>query len=620
MVIQKQTNDPSLKSPTFAPLRKFPDRMVRLVSQQMPRVRRLSPLFFVVGAIVLVALLVLAWVLFSRFGETADSVASYTVGRGNLTVSITENGNIKALKSVDIKSDVEGQVTIIKIVPEGTFITPEDVKKKKVLVELDSAALKEKYTQQKIATSNAQASYEEAVESYEIQLNQNNSDIKGGERKLKFAKMDLQKYVGEIIAQQLIQAGEVYAATQASQPATTRPVVNMTALSRDPNLRGAAQQKIRELQSKIELASEELTRATTKLEWTEKLYAKNYVSGEDVRADRLAVKSKTIDLEQAKTNLDLYIRYDFPKETEKALEDYYEAYRELERIRAKTRSLLAQALAKRTGMEASYKLQKDQLEKVRDQLEACIIRAPASGLVVYGTSNDFWARQNNPIQAGAQVYQRQTILSIPNNMQMIVEFKVHETWVQKIKPGLAAEITMDAFPDQHFTGKVTKIAPLADPQNWINPDLKVFTTEVTIDGIHPFLKTGMSAKVKVIVQRLFNVINVPIQAVVSQKGKKYCYIAAAFGSPQLREVQTGASNDNFMEITHGLKVGEKVLLNPPRLSDDDEKMESKENAPQTSQPVTTAPASQPATRPATQPATKPAAQTQPAKPAVKTNK
>jgi len=145
---------------------------------------------------------------------------------------------------------------------------------------------------------------------------------------------------------------------------------------------------------------------------------------------------------------------------------------------------------------------------------------------------------------------------------MKVEVKIHEVWIDKIEPNQPAEITVEAFPDKTFTGKVLKKAPLADTEDWLNPDLKVYSTDVGIDGTHDFLKTGMTGKVKVIINELHDVLYVPIQSVVSVEDKKYCYLAT--GHDQKKEVETGLFNDNFVEIKSGLTEGEEVLLDPPR--------------------------------------------------------
>ncbi len=199
---------------------------------------------------------------------------------------------------------------------------------------------------------------------------------------------------------------------------------------------------------------------------------------------------------------------------------------------------------------------------MKDQIIACVVKAPAPGEVVYWSSTqEYWSR--GKIEQGAEIYEGQKIITIPDASKMKVEIKVHETWVDKIEPNQPAKITIAAFTDKTFTGKVLKKAPLANQENFLNPDLKVYATDVSIDGTHDFLKTGMTGKVEVIIDELHDVLHVPIQSVVTVEEKKVCYVVAS-STPQQREVETGLFNDNFVEIKSGLTEGEKVMLNPPR--------------------------------------------------------
>ncbi|HDZ69115.1 MAG TPA: HlyD family efflux transporter periplasmic adaptor subunit [Phycisphaerales bacterium] len=478
---------------------------------------------------------------------------TFTVRSGDLTISVTESGDIEAINSRDIKSEVEGRTTIISIVDEGTYITPEDVNNGKVLVELDSSEIKQKLTQQKISFLSAEASFSEAKESLDIQKKQNESDIQAGRMKARFALMDLQKYLGEVVADRLISA-ETNPGGEHNEIAS---------LIDEPNLGGEALQKLRDLDGDIYLKEQKLELAKSKFEWTGKLYEKKYVSLSEKEADRLDKEQKNIARERAKTAKDLFTKYEFPKQAEKLLSGYNEANRELERIEAGASSKLTQAQAKLGSREATYLLQKERLEKLQKQLQACVIRAPAPGQVVYSSSTNRWAQRNRPIEIGAEIRERQKIISIPDSSEMKVEIKVNETWVDKIKIGQRARITIAAFPDKTFTGKVLKKAPLADQQNWLNPDLKVYATDVSIEGTYDFIKTGMSAKVEVIIDELKDVLSVPIQTVITQEGIKLCYVMTDNG-PERREVKIGLFNDNFIEIKSGLVEGEKILLNPPR--------------------------------------------------------
>jgi HlyD family secretion protein len=488
-----------------------------------------------------------------------------------LTVSVTESGDIKALNSKDIRCEVEGKSTIINIVPEGTYITPEDVNKGKVLVELDSSAITAKVTQQELEFSAAQAGLTEAEESFEIQKQQNASDIQAGEMKVRFAAMDLQKYLGETIGGRLI--------ISRINPADENDA-EIDRLVADANLGGEALQKLRDLDSDIYLKEQNLELANDKFGWTEKLYDKKYISFSEREADRLDREKKKVEREQAKTARDLFVRYQFSKDTEKLLSDYQEAKRELERVKASARSKLAQAQAKLQSAQATYTLKKELLEKAKKQLDACVIKAPSPGQVVYSSSMlDRWQRQQRLVEIGGEVRERQSIISIPDPSVMKAEVKIHENWIDKIQLGQKASITIAAFPDKIFSGKVLRKSPMADQTDFWNADLKVYTTDVGIDGTYDFLKTGMTGKVAIIIEELRDVISVPIQTVVNIEGKKYCYVVKSADSER-REVQTGVFNTDFVEIKSGLSEGEQVLLNPPRLSGGTVKSKSNGNGKQ----------------------------------------
>ncbi|OHB54493.1 MAG: hypothetical protein A2173_05735 [Planctomycetes bacterium RBG_13_44_8b] len=478
----------------------------------------------------------------------------FPVTRGDLTISVTESGDIKAVKSEVIKSKVESRTSIVNIVPEGTYITPEDVNNGKVLVELDASNLNEQLPQRKIELANAEASYAEAKESHDIQVKQNERDITAAELKVKFALMDLQKYLGVLIAQNLIE--------KVNQD--TNSGIDMAWLldgASDHNSGSEASQKLRDLTGNITIAQQNLERANYTLTWSERLFEKQYVSETELKRDRLEKTRYEIEVEKAEIALNLFKLYEFTKQVEQLLSDYDEAEVELERTKASARSQLARAKARLTSTEATLSLQNDRLAKVQKQLDACCIKATQQGQVVYSSSTERYSRIK--IEQGAEVYYGYKIIEIPDTSKMKVEIKVHENWIDKINDGQKAKITIAAFPDKVFEGKVLKKAPLADPKGYWEPDVKVYTTDVSIEGAYAFIKTGMTGKVEVTIEELRNVLYVPIQSVVTEEAKKVCYVMTNNGTEK-REVDTGLFNDNFVEIKSGLTEGEKVLLNPPR--------------------------------------------------------
>jgi multidrug resistance efflux pump len=220
-----------------------------------------------------------------------------------MRITITESGDIKAVNSVDIKSEVQGRTKIISIVEEGTQITAEDVNNGRVLVRLDSSEIEERLTQQEIRFLNARASLAEAKESLDIQKKQNESDIQQGRMDVRFARMDVEKYLGKAIASRLI--------GRDSNDIPTSSDIQPLVESKD--LGGEARQKLRELLSDIAVKDQDLELASDKLSATVRLYEHEYVSENEKRADELDKQRKQIALQKARTARELFVQYECPK-------------------------------------------------------------------------------------------------------------------------------------------------------------------------------------------------------------------------------------------------------------------------------------------------------------------
>ena len=467
------------------------------------------------------------------------------VKSGDLPITVLAEGNLQAIRSQEIRCRVEGQTTIIKLIQEGTFLTPEDVEAKRVLVELDSSRLRDDEAQQEVTVAGARASLTQAEKSYEIQKDQNESNIQAATLEVEFARMDLERYLGAPLAVRLGSAE-----------------VDFAALAHSEELGGAALQERRNIQMDIDLAGEEVARAEDTVEWTATLADKGYVTRTELDVDRLVLKRRQVERDKSLTALDLFMRYEFVKQAKQLFANANETIKELSRVRARADSELAKADAELKSNQATYGLREARLKKIKTQIKNCVIHARQPGLVIYASSSDWRGRAQNVIEEGATVRERQAVIQVPDTSAMAVDVKVHESSVKKIKPGQPVSITADAFPDLRLRGKVVKVAPLPDPQSrWLNPDLKVYSTLVAIEGDHRNLKPGMSAKAEILIDNIKNAVYVPVQAVHVVDGKTFCYLVTDAES-RAQPVVVGATNDVFVRIIEGLEPGQRVVLRP----------------------------------------------------------
>ena len=618
------------------------NKILKFIKKQ-PRWRISAVLLVLVGAVV--------W--FKGGAKSGSTASTFTVRRGPLDISVLEGGSIQALESQEIKCEVRvgyQGTKILKIVEEGYQVTEEDVKTNKVLVELDSSDLQKQIIQEEIQYETAGASLTDAQQGYEIQLNQNISDIKAAEQKSRFARMDFDKFrVAEVIIDQLglekelaeeranstettnatagtptptltvppnsglvvgpgpsgdapkavelgggvekpvastsvatpspppqsgpdspARSANANATSEHTPPGTNAPIRSI-AFDFAPYAKieslgdGEAKQKLRKFEDDLQVARKELGQAQATLEGTRRLFEKGFVTKIDLERDDIAHENSRLKVQTAETARDLFLKYEFTKSSEESLSKYAEALRELDRARKAAVSKLAQADAKLKSAQGQYNVQIRQRKDLNEQLEKCILKAQKTGLVVYGGGGEemFYYGNQEPIREGATVRERQAIITIPDMTRMSVKVRIHESYIKKIKKGEKVRITVDAFPDTVLDGEVSKVGVLPDSQNrWMNPDLKVYLTTITISGTYDWIKPGMSAKVEILVDHLNNVVYAPIQAVVPSEGKQICYVVRGL-KPEKRDVEIGQFNDDFIEIKNGVKEGEKVLLRPP---------------------------------------------------------
>jgi multidrug resistance efflux pump len=151
------------------------------------------------------AVIVAGGVYFATRKAAPTNGTSFAARRGPLQISVLEGGSVEAIESQEIRSQIKGYqgTKILTIVEEGYLVSEDDIKNGKVLVELDSSELKQKITTEEIQFQSTLSSLIEAQQAYDIQYNQNKSDLKAAEQKAQFAFMDLEKYLGEKVTKEI---------------------------------------------------------------------------------------------------------------------------------------------------------------------------------------------------------------------------------------------------------------------------------------------------------------------------------------------------------------------------------------------------------------------------------
>jgi HlyD family secretion protein len=475
------------------------------------------------GIVVAAAIVVVAGTAFKLAATDDNTLANaptFTVQQGPLTISISESGTIKARDQEIIKSEVEGMTTVLWVIPEGTH-----VKKDQVLVELDASTLLDKRIDQQTLVQTADTAWIAAREALAVGKNQAQADIDLAQLTLDFAKLDLDKYTAA---------------------------------------KGEYENQKTEAEASIKLAQEELLRAEEKLKWSKKLAAENYISSTELQTDELTYNKAVLNLDLARNKLDLLENFTNKRQLAQLNSDVSQAEMALERTKRSSAAKVIQLEAEHLGAESKLERERTKLAKIEDQIAKATIKAPADGMVVYASSaRGSWRGNEEPMEEGQTVHEREELIYLPTTDSVKAEIKVHESSMEKVKLDLPVVVTVDASQGKSFNGKVAKIALLPDAASmWMNPDLKVYPTEIFLDGNGGGLRTGMSCRAEVIVDRYDNVIYIPVHAVVRIDKQHTVYVQQG-GKFVERQVEIGLDNNRMVHVKSGLDPGEVVLLTPP---------------------------------------------------------
>lgn len=192
------------------------------------------------------------------------------------------------------------------------------------------------------------------------------------------------------------------------------------------------------------------------------------------------------------------------------------------------------------------------------QRSFAFIYSPVDGVIV--------TRNVDPGQPVAASFQAPELFTVARDLkEMQIEVSVSEADIGKIQEGQEADYTLDGYPDEVFKGRVSQVR--ISPTTVSN--VVTYTVVVAVDNDDLILKPGMTANVSIITQKKEDVLCVPSIAlkytpVTKGEIKRYenqgVWVLKS-RKPERIDVETGASDDSYTEITSGdLEAGDEVIV------------------------------------------------------------
>jgi RND family efflux transporter MFP subunit len=237
----------------------------------------------------------------------------------------------------------------------------------------------------------------------------------------------------------------------------------------------------------------------------------------------------------------------------------------------KQKQLEQQLKSDTTGSEAdvnSRKLRRDKAKNDVDRRQRYLtnmkLTAPVDGMVTL--KQNF--RSGSPFggapewHIGDRAWSGAAILELPDLKTLRVNAQVDESERGRLKLGQQVSIRVDAVPDKEFKGKVTEISPLTKPDFSTFPPTKNFSMLVRLDNTDPRLRPGMSANLRVAVERVADSLILPAEAVFQKSGRSVAYVLTG-GNYEERQVTVTRRGSGQIVVNGGIKAGDKVATRDP---------------------------------------------------------
>lgn len=228
--------------------------------------------------------------------------------------------------------------------------------------------------------------------------------------------------------------------------------------------------------------------------------------------------------------------------------------------------------AAREAAQAAVNQAAQALALAEKNLEDATLRAPIDGIVVVDSGGGAGAAAAAAAAAGggaaggapsggvpkegSAVAPGSPVFTVVDLDALKFSAEVDEADISRIRVGMPAEISLDAFPGEAFETKVARINPAAQSTATGGT---VFVVELALDDTGEDVLLGMKGDVDVEVSSVGSALTIPVEALFSEGGTDYVY-AIQDGVLNKTEITVGATTDTDVEVLDGLSEGDRVAL------------------------------------------------------------
>ncbi|HEV3385160.1 MAG TPA: hypothetical protein VG097_10100 [Gemmata sp.] len=595
--------------------------------------KRSNRKYWVAGLIILLLAVGTTTILIARPSGPRTDVILYKVKKEPLNVSVTEKGTLESSNNTDltckVRAGTKGFATTINwVIDDGTRVNPGDQ-----LMILDDSALKDQQESQEIVVAKAQADDIKTEKDYEIQLKANEINIEKAKTDLLNAEIALERLLGIAIDLNLIPLAAVAGIPSSlSENGSYRQTFD--------DLNGKITQALSDLEQNRERSawSERMVKQAYMSPAQAEADKSRLESSMELLRSLRAQKALMINYDRRQQIADLTSKRDNAK---RALDQA-----DLTAKAQEVQTLIAHRTAKAVYIKERDKLDDIYHQREECKIFAPSNILAGSMVVYFKPEgNRFGSQTQTLIEQGAQVKEGQKMLRIPNLSTMQVNTKIHEAMVSRIRgdnriptrivefyqigmlanldlfgrafatrptildkiynstvvdreteeatpvhdlefqlkeSGQRTLVRIDARPDKRYQGHVKTVSSIANQNDVMMSDVKLYPTLVIVDNeigsdgqlltvSGEILKPDMTAEITISVDAAKEpILSIPLQSIIggAEMGATREVFVKNDNNYERKTITLGLYNDRMVEVRDGLNEGDEIVINPKVLLGD----------------------------------------------------
>ena len=461
-----------------------------------------------------------AFIMVALTGAADRNVAPVEVGLTEVApstfrIGLERRGVVEALESAEVHSSCYWSTTILSIVPEGTWVQKGDV-----VCVLDASEIEDYARTREVLLIKYRGRLDNALHEEQMLKSEN-------ERKL-----DAANYTFQTADQTLKEYSD-----------------------------GTFPQQLEELEKNLSMLAENEDSAFSEFQHIEKMWAMGLVSRREMDVGAFDVLKTRESHREAEARLRLLTDFTHPRSELNLSHKRDHALRNV--ARTKLANGLAATKARLTALsyERTLRIYERYYKRATDSIDACTLRAPCDGQVLYGNSWYLMSRGITQIEVGSRVRNLQKVFEIPDPDRLKVSVAIDEALIRNVYNNMPVTISLAGHDDMEIDGRIYDISKYPRVRSSYTPTVKDYWLGIELFPTEEeklLLKPKADATVHITLQQQPNALHIPRSAVTGIAGHNFVYVYD--GNEMVpRKVQLGDANEETVCVISGLNAGEQLV-------------------------------------------------------------